>query len=60
MAIGILGLVGDYFGVFSGPLPTNSLVVPTGYTTGNFIQGTTTLSASTPFVSGTSINVVVS
>ena len=38
---------GDYFGVFSGLYPTNTLVVPTGYTSGNFIQGTTTLSAST-------------
>ena len=38
---------GDYFGVFSGLLPTNSLVVPSGYTSGNYIQGTTTLSAST-------------
>jgi hypothetical protein len=38
---------GDYFGVFSGILPTNSVVVPSGYTSGNYIQGTTTLSAST-------------
>jgi hypothetical protein len=38
---------GDYFGVFSGLYPTNTLVVPSGYTSGNFIQGTTTLSAST-------------
>jgi hypothetical protein len=37
---------GDYFGVFSGLYPTNTLVVPTGYTSGNFIQGTTTLSGS--------------
>jgi hypothetical protein len=36
---------GDYFGVFSGILPTNCLVVPIGYT-GSFIQGTTTLSGS--------------
>jgi hypothetical protein len=32
--------------VFSGLYPTNTLVVPTGYTSGNFIQGTTTLSGS--------------
>jgi hypothetical protein len=38
---------GDYFGVFSGLYPTNTLVVPSGYTSGNYIQGTTTLSAST-------------
>ena len=38
---------GNYFGVFSGLLPTNTLVVPSGYTSGNYIQGTTTLSAST-------------
>jgi hypothetical protein len=38
---------GNYFGVFSGILPTNSLVVPTGYTSGNYIQGSTTMSAST-------------
>ena len=37
---------GDYFGVFSGLYPTNTLVVPTGYTSGNFIQGTTILSGS--------------
>jgi hypothetical protein len=37
---------GNYFGVFSGLYPTNTLVVPTGYTSGNFIQGTTTLSGS--------------
>jgi hypothetical protein len=37
---------GDYFGVFSGLYPTNTLVVPTGYTSGNFIEGTTTLSGS--------------
>ena len=37
---------GDYFGVFSGLYPTNTLVVPSGYTSGNFIQGTTTLSGS--------------
>jgi hypothetical protein len=37
---------GDYFGVFSGLYPTNTLVVPTGYTSGNFIQGTTTLAGS--------------
>ena len=38
---------GDYFGVFSGILPTNCLVVPSGYTSGDYIIGTTTLSAST-------------
>ena len=38
---------GDYFGVFGGVLPTNCVVVPSGYTSGNYIQGTTTLSAST-------------
>ena len=38
---------GDYFGVFSNVLPTNCLVVPTGYTSGNYISGTTTLSGAT-------------
>ena len=37
---------GNYFGVFSGILPTNSLVVPSGYTSNSFISGTTTLSGS--------------
>jgi hypothetical protein len=37
---------GDYFGVFSGILPTNCLVVPSGYTSGDYIIGTTTLSGS--------------
>ena len=37
---------GNYFGVFAGLLPTNTLVVPTGYTSGDYIQGTTTLSGS--------------
>lgn len=38
---------GSYFGVFSGVLPTNCLVVPSGYTSGNYIQGTTTLTDCT-------------
>jgi hypothetical protein len=40
---------GNYFGVFTldGPSGPRSLIVPSGYTSGNYIQGTTTLSAST-------------
>ena len=37
---------GNYFGVFNGPLPTYCLVVPSGYTSGDYIIGTTTLSGS--------------
>jgi hypothetical protein len=41
----VLG-TGNYFGVFNGILPTYCLAVPSGYTSGDYIIGTTTLSDS--------------
>jgi hypothetical protein len=38
---------GDYFGVFNGILPEQMIVVPTGYVSGDYIEGTTTLSGAT-------------